>query len=43
MRERRRGVRRLSLAGKEQLRDDSLEDISDEEEEEGSQEARFSR
>ena len=26
---RRRGVRRLSLAGKGQLRDDSLEDISE--------------
>ena len=39
----RRGVRRLSLASKGQLRDDSLEDISDEEEEEGSQEAQFSR
>ena len=39
-RKRRRGVRRLSLAGKGQLRDDGLEDISDEE---GSQEAQFSR
>ena len=39
----RKGVRRLSLAGKGQLQNDSLEDISDEEEEEGSQEARFSR
>ena len=38
----RRGVRRLSLAGKGQLRDDGLEDISDEDEE-GSQEAQFSR
>ena len=42
-RKRRRGVRRLSLAGKGQLRDDGLEDISDEEEEEGSQAAQFSR
>ena len=41
-RKRRRGVRRLSLAGKVQLGDDSLEDISDEEEE-GGQEAQFSR
>ena len=36
----RKGVRRLSLAGKGQLQNDSLEDISDEE---GSQEAQFSR
>ena len=43
MRKRRRGVRRLSLAGKGQFRDDSLEDISDEEEEEWSQKAQFSR
>ena len=42
-RKRRSGVRRLSLAGKGQLRDDGLEDISGEEEEEWSQEARFSR
>ena len=39
---RRRGVRRLGLAGKGQLRDDGLEDISDEEQE-GGQEAQFSR
>ena len=39
----RKGVRRLSLAGKGQLQNDSLEDTSDEEEEEGSQEAQFSR
>ena len=42
-RKRRSGVRRLGLAGKGQLRDDGLEDISDEEEEEWSQEAPFSR
>ena len=42
-RKRRSGVRRLRLAGKGQLRDDGLEDISDVEEEEGSQEAQFSR
>ena len=40
MRKWRRGVRRLSVAGKGQLQDDGLEDISDEE---GSQEAQFSR
>ena len=43
MRKMRRGVRRLSLAGKGQLRDDGLEDISEEEEEDGSQEAQLSR